>query len=163
MGLYSKTESNATTKPVIILPSSCDSCPKAKVSASSSAATSGTNPDMLFKTIGELHDLKTEVEKLKEESKKSAAFYQSATALSNTVRKVVFFMMMIPILQLIGCMVVVYFLGIENELPKLLKLVLSGVSVLSLIELAVGGMKIYSYDNEIKELKSRVDNIQNKC
>ena len=64
MGLYSRAESKAATPSVIFLPNSCDTCHKMNTPTSSSAvnSNSNSNSDLLIATIGELHDLKKEVE-----------------------------------------------------------------------------------------------------
>ena len=159
MARYTKAESTAATKSAFPLPNTCDGCPKVNTSSSSSANNS-SNADVLISTIGQLNDLKKDVQQLQEESKRTASFYQSSTKLNNTVRTVIIILMIVPVLQLIGCTCVVYALGIEDTLPNLLKWTLSGVSILSILELIVGGIKLYLYENRINELEKEIEKLK---
>jgi hypothetical protein len=69
--------------------------------------------------------------------------------------------MIVPIVQLICCVGVVYFLGIEDKLPGLLRLVLSGVSIFSIIELTVGGFKLYFYETKMDKFEKDLDALTN--
>ena len=59
--------------------------------------------------------------------------------------------MVVPIIQLLCCAGVVYYLGIEDKLPGLIKWILGGVSILSIIELIVGGVKLFLYEKRLDD------------
>lgn len=69
--------------------------------------------------------------------------------------------MIMPIIQLLCCAGVVYSLGIEDELPGLINWVLGGVSLLSLVELIVGGVKLFLYEKRMDELEKKIDALSN--
>lgn len=69
--------------------------------------------------------------------------------------------MVIPVIQLLLCAGVVYFLGIEDELPGLINWILGSVSILSILELIVGGIKLYLYEKRMDELEKKIDAMSN--
>lgn len=156
MAQYQKTRSGTATQNTIPLANSCDNCPK--VNASSSSTANGTSStEMLIGTIGQLHDLQREVQELKDENNKTASFYDSTAKLNKTVRIVVILLMIVPVVQLLCCVVVVYSLGIEDKLPDLLNWILGGVGALSFIELFVGGVKLFLYENRMDEIEKKIE------
>lgn len=62
--------------------------------------------------------------------------------------------------QLVACTVIVYYLGIQEQLHSLLNWVLSGVSLLSVAEMIVGGIKLYLLEHKVDELKEKVEATQ---
>jgi hypothetical protein len=161
MSQYSKAETGSATSSAVPLASNCDNCPRVSTTFSSSTTGGFSNTDTLIGTIGQLHDLQREVKELQDANKKTLSFYESASKLSNTVRVVVIILMIVPIVQLICCVGVVYFLGIEDKLPGLLRLVLSGVSIFSIIELTVGGFKLYFYETKMDKFEKDLDALTN--
>lgn len=159
MAQYQKSETSTATQNAIPIVSSCDGCPKVNTSSSSTPGFSSS--DMLFSTIGQLHDLQQEVQKLQNASRKTLSFYDSTSKLNNTVRTVVIILMLIPIAQLLLCVAVVYSLGIQDELPGLLSWALSGVGIASIIELSVGGAKLFHFDKRIEAIEKRIDSLSN--
>ena len=138
----------------------CDSCPR--VNASYSSTTVGTsNADTLISTIGQLHDLQREVRELQAASKKTLSFYDSTSKLNRTVQIVIIILMVIPVIQLLLCAGVVYSLGIKDELPGLINWILGSVSILSILELIVGGIKLYLYEKRMDELEKKIDAMSN--
>lgn len=156
MAQYQKTQSKTATKNSIPLANSCDNCPKVNTSSSSTAnGTSST--EMLISTIGQLHDLQREVRELQAGNKKTVSFYDSTTKLNKTVRTVVIILMIVPVVQLLCCAGVVYSLGIEDELLGILNWILGGVSLLSLIELIIGGVKLFLYEKRMDEIERKIE------
>lgn len=162
MARYSKAESGTATKTVFSSPTSCDNCPKINPSSSSSTSNRIFDSDILVSTIGQLVELKKEVQELQEESKKAESFYNSTTKLNNTVRTVVIVLMIVPVLQLICCTGVIYALGIEEKLSGLLKWALGGISLFSIIELIVGGVKLYWYEKRMDIIEKDIDELKKK-
>ena len=160
MPQYQKKKTGTTTQNTVPLASSCDNCPK--VNASYSSTTGGTsNTDTLIGTIGQLHDLQREVRELQAARKKTSSFYDSTSKLNKTVRTVIIILMIVPVVQLLCCAGVVYSLGIEDELPGLINWILGGVSLLSLGELIVGGVKLFLYEKRMDELEKKIDTLFN--
>ena len=54
-----------------------------------------------------------------------------------------------------------YSLGIEDELPGLKISILGSVSILSILELIVGGIKLYLYEKKMDELEKKIDAMSN--
>lgn len=160
MSEYQRAKTETATQGSIPFVTNCDSCPR--VNASYSSTTVGTsNADTLISTIGQLHDLQREVRELQAASKKTLSFYDSTSKLNKTVQIVIIILMVIPVIQLLLCAGVVYFLGIEDELPGLINWILGSVSILSILELIVGGIKLYLYEKRMDELEKKIDAMSN--
>lgn len=158
MTQYQRTKSETATQGSVPLVANCDNCPR--INASSSSTAGGTsNTDTLIGTIGQLHDLQQEVRELQAASKKTLSFYDSTAKLNKTVRIAIIILMVVPIIQLLCCAGVVYYLGIEDKLPGLIKWILGGVSILSIIELIVGGVKLFLYEMRLDDLEKKIDAI----
>lgn len=158
MTQYSNTETGTTVPTSASFINNCENCPRVNTQSSSTAGGS-PNAEILIGTIGHLHDLQKEVQELQEKSKKTVSFYDSGARLNRTVRVVVIVLMVIPFLQLISCAAVVYLLGIEDELPNLLNWVLGTVSVLSLVELIMGSIKLFLYEKRMDELEEKINSL----
>ena len=70
--------------------------------------------------------------------------------------------MAIPLIQLIACTAVVYFLGIQEELPSLLIWILSGVSLLSIAEVLITVLKYFILENKVSDLEKKIEKIEDK-
>jgi hypothetical protein len=163
MSQYPKTETGSATPNTVPLASNCDNCPRVNATFSSSATTAAgvSNTDTLIETIGQVYNLRREVRELQAESKKKESFYDSTTKLNKTVRIVIIVLMIVPIVQLLCCAGAVYYLGIEDELPGLLYWVLGGVSLFSIVEMIVGGLKLFLYEKKMDELEKKIDELTN--
>ncbi len=153
-----KTKTGTATPNAVPLVSNCDNCSKINASYSS---TTGGNSDVgaLFSAISQICDLQREVKELQAANKKTSSFYDSTSKLNKTVRTVIIILMIVPIIQLLCCAGVVYSLGIEEELPGLINWILGSVSVLSLIELIVGGVKLFLYEKRMDELEKKIETL----
>lgn len=158
MAQYQKRKTGTATQNTVPLVSSCDNCPKVNTLYSSTAGGI-SNTDTLISTIGQLHDLQREVQKLEAESKKTLSFYDSTAKLNKTVRTVIIILMIIPIAQLLCCAGMVYSLGIEDKLPGLINWILGGVSILSLAELVIGGVKLFLYEKRMEAIEKKIDGL----
>lgn len=81
-------------------------------------------------------------------NKRTLSFYDTTSKLNKTVRTVVIILMIVPIIQLIWCFGAVYSLEIEDKLLGLIKRILGGLSIFSLVELIVGGIKLFLYEKK---------------
>ena len=148
MSEYQRAKTETATQGSIPFVTNCDSCPR--VNASYSSTTVGTsNADTLISTI------------VQAASKKTLSFYDSTSKLNKTVQIVIIILMVIPVIQLLLCAGVVYSLGIEDELPGLINWILGSVSILSILELIVGGIKLYLYEKRMDELEKKIDAMSN--
>jgi uncharacterized integral membrane protein len=162
MPQYQKAETGSSTPNTVPLASNCDNCPKVNTTFSSTTTNGfSNNADTLVVAIGQLHDLQREVQELQTANKKTVSFYDSTSKLNKTVRIVIIILMMVPIVQALFCAGVVYSLGIEDELPGLLYWVLGGVSIFSIIEMIVGGIKLFLYEKRMDELEKKIDALTN--
>lgn len=136
----------------------CINCPRVNPSSTSTSNNVG-DTSILIDAIGQLHDLQKEVKEIQTKQGKLMEFYDSSTKLNKTVRIVIIVLMIIPALQLICCTGVVFYLGIQQKLSDLLNWVLGGVSLLSLVELIVGGVKLFLDEKKIENLEKKVDDL----
>lgn len=117
---------------------------------------------MLSHTIGELQKLKEEFEKLQKEVEKSKSFYDSATKVNNTVFIVLIVFLLIPVLQLVVCAGVLYFLGIQDNLLEFFKWGLGGIGLLSLVQVVIWGIKVFYHGKRIDDLEKKIENLTSK-
>lgn len=123
--------------------------------------TGGINAnDMFVQSLVEVNSLKKEIEELKKGQRKTDNFYSSSARMNNTIRVVVIVLMIIPVIQLIACAGVIYYLGIQESIASLLNWILSGISLVSFIELGVGGLKLYAIEKKLEELEKKCDSIK---
>ncbi len=123
-------------------------------------STSGSNSEisvygLISTNIQEVADLKRRINDLEKQQGKTKSFYKSVTKLSNLSTIIIGVMLIIPMLQLIGCAAVVYYLGIQDNLPGLLNWVLGGVSLFSLIEMIFIPIKFYFMETKISSLDEK--------
>ena len=159
MGQYPENSSSTATNSSFPLTSTCDGCPKLHSPSSSSSAGGINTTDMLFTAIGELNNLKKEIEDLKKHDLQSSSFFQSSTNLNKTVRIVVIILMLVPLIQLILCTAVVYYLGIQEEISGLLNWVLGGVTLLSFVEVFLGGSKLYQLNSRMDATEKKIEKL----
>ena len=140
---------------------SCEGCPR--ISTAESGSVSKSNPsdfttyNLLRQTLLDTEELRKEIEAIKTEQQKSKNFYTSLTKLGNVARFAVIMLMITPFLQLLACIVIVHYLGIQDQLPGLLYWVLSGVSILSVFEVGVLVFKFNSIENRIDQIEKNID------
>ena len=125
-------------------------------------STSGNNSEMsvyglISLNIQEVADLKRRINDLERQQGKTKSFYKSVTKLSNLSTIIIGIMLIIPMLQLIGCAAVVYYLGIQDNLSGLLNWVLGGVSLFSLIEMIFIPIKFHFMEAKITSLEEKLN------
>lgn len=139
----------------------CPGCPQLSTSASSSTPIPTPNLTReLLEGYSKIQELQKEIEKLKREHERSRSFYEEIGKLSKVSRIAIILLMIVPMLQLVACTVIVHYLGIQEQLHSLLNWVLSGVSLLSVLEMIVGGIKLYLLEHKVDELKEKVEATQ---
>ena len=112
---------------------------------------------LITTNIQEVAELKKRMNDLEKQQNKTKAFYKSITKLSNLSTTIMGIMLIIPMLQLIGCAAVVYYLGIQEKLSGLLNWVLGGVSLFSLVEMIFIPIKFYFMETKITSLEEKLN------
>ena len=146
-------------------PPNCENCPRI-VSPNSTSTPKHPTENSLYELVANslvtISELQKNVTKIEKEQEKNREFYRSITALSKTSRKALWLIMAIPLIQLIACTAVVYFLGIQEELPSLLIWILSGVSLLSIAEVLITVLKYFILENKVSDLEKKIEKIEDK-
>lgn len=95
-----------------------------------------------------INSLENEVNQLKNNLNENAK-------LAKTARISLILLMLVPMIQVIVCAAIIFGLGKEEQLPNLLKWFMSGISIMSVLE-------IIACFTDLKQFKDRIDNIENK-
>lgn len=111
-------------------------------------------------SVLKMESLEQSVTKLENEHNKTKEFYQATTKLSKTTHIILWILLVIPVLQLFGCVAVVYHLGIQDDLPGLLSWVLSGVSLLSIGEVVGVPITLTFMNNKLNNVEKRMDKFE---
>ena len=117
------------------------------------------NGQILYTVILDLNTVKQRVDDIEIKQKESEKFFKESASLTKTTRIAILILMLVPIFQLITCAVVVYYSGCDDKLSGLLKWIISSVSIFSIVEMIVGGIKLYMLDKQIENLNGRLDKI----
>lgn len=115
--------------------------------------------DLIKKCLTDMNELQKDIVRVEKEQDRTRNFYKAITKLSKASIVAITILMIIPILQLIACTAVVYYLGIQDQLPGLLIWILSGVSLLSIAEVIVTTIKYFSLENKVDELEKRFEKL----
>lgn len=146
-------------------PPNCENCPRI-VSPNSTSTPKYPTENSLYELVANslvsISELQKNVTKIEKEQEKNREFYRSITALSKTSRKALWLIMAIPLIQLIARTAVVYFLGIQEELPSLLIWILSGVSLLSIAEVLITVLKYFILENKVSDLEKKIEKFEDK-
>lgn len=153
-----KTTNTSSTSNI---PNNCSGCPKS-VNSSSETNTpqidnNGVVASIVTQYAIQIEALKTDVEQIKNDQDKQADFYRFGAKLSNVARIALIILLIVPLLQLIACTAVVYYLGIQEQLNGLLSWVLGGVSLFSIIDIIFVIIKFTSIEKRVEELEKRLD------
>lgn len=155
-----KPTDSSSTSPIVPEQHSCSDCSLFANSQSGSV----TEALGLFGYVAQLSTMQKELNLVKAgleaQKTKTADFYQSITKLSKTVQKAIWFLLVIPVLQLIGCTVAVFYLGIQENLPSLINWVLGGVSVLSIAEMIMLPIKFMTMENRMNDIERKLSDRQ---
>lgn len=107
--------------------------------------------------VERVKNLEKDICLVKKEQEKTRDFYESIKKLSDISKNVIWGLTIIPIVQLVLFYIVVYRLGIQNEI-SILQLILGGLGVMTVIECIL----IYRKKDQINLLEKKVDFIQNQ-
>lgn len=130
----------------------------------SGTVNSVTNADIMVEayrqSIIKMDSLEKAVDRLEDKQNKTKEFYEATTKLSKTAYIILWILLIIPALQLFGCIAVVYYLGIQDNLPGLLYWVLSSVSLLSVGEIISIPKTFSSIKNRLNDIEKRLDKFE---
>lgn len=118
--------------------------------------------DMVIKSLVTMDDLRKDIIRVEKEQDRTRNFYTGITKLARTSRIALIILMIAPVFQLILCTAIVYYLGIQDQLPGLLIWVLGGVSLLSIIEVVITAIKYFTLENKVNELEKKVEKLEDK-
>lgn len=116
--------------------------------------------DLLITCISKSDRLEKQVDKIEKQQETTRNFYNSLEKFSSTTRVIVIILMFIPLLQLIACTGVIYYLGIQEKIAPLINWVLGGVSVLSLGEVIIIPIKLFLLDKRMDDFEKRLDKME---
>ncbi len=102
----------------------------------------------------EVQKFNEQVSELKAEIQKTKDFYKAVTKLSKISYTAIILLLAVPILQLIACTVVTYYLGIQEQLSPIINWILGSLSVASLIEIIMFFVKMYDWEKRLKKLET---------
>lgn len=116
--------------------------------------------ELLITCISKSDKLEKQVDKLEKQQETTRSFYNSLAKFSSTTRIIVIVLMFIPLLQLIACAGIVYYLGIQDKIASLINWILGGVSILSLGEVIIIPVKLFLLDKRMDDFEKRLDKIE---
>ncbi|MBO5169696.1 MAG: hypothetical protein J6B70_03000 [Oscillospiraceae bacterium] len=155
-----KNTDSSTATPIIQEHQNCSGCPQYLSPQSGSTSGQPSEVQLLVQCLTQMGEMQLEINSLKAGQGKSTGFYQSLTKLSNVSRAVIWILMIIPMLQLVACAAIVYYLGIQEELSSLLTWVLGGVSFLSVAEMIIMPIKFAVMENRMSEIERKLSEKQ---
>lgn len=128
---------------------------------SSTGQSDNSLNELLITCISKSDKLEKQVDKIEKQQETTRNFYNSLAKFSSTTRVIVILLMFIPLLQLIACAGIVYYLGIQEKNSSLINWVLGGVSILSLGEVIIIPVKLFLLDKRMDDFEKRLDKIEN--
>ena len=131
-------------------------------SSSTNTQPNQRDSGLIADCIIKIEDLRKEVEILKKGQEKTDAFFNENTKLAKTSRIAIILLMVIPGLQFFACAVIVYFLGIQEQLPSIINWMLGIISALSIIEVIFTALKYFVLENKVNELKEKLEELKSK-
>lgn len=146
--------------------SACAGCPKVVQTDSGISTPSGIDFSVILDKMviysQEQSKITEKILELEKEQDKSVAFYRSATKLNIVARVTMWLLLLVPMVQLLLCAGVVYYLGIQDKISGLINWILGGVSVFSLIEIVGVFSRATKLESRIEELEKKVDKLQDE-
>lgn len=159
------TSSSSVAASAVSINQTCASCPRVAVPESGSTFDQGIAAQLttvLTQNLGTVSQLQKDIQRVEKEQDRTRNFYNAITKLSDVSRIVLLILLVIPIVQLIACTAVVYYLGIQEQLSSLLTWVLSSVSVLSIAEVVLIPVKLFTMEKRMDDIEKKIDKIVEK-
>lgn len=115
--------------------------------------------DLFYKCLEKNQQLEKNIRDIQSELNTTQNFFKNSSKLAKTSQIAIIILMIIPILQLLACTAIVYYLGIQDNLPSLLTKVLSGVSLLSFVEVVITIIRFSTLKSKVEEIEKRLDRL----
>ena len=137
----------------------------AKFSVTTSSPNSTIHQDdslaqIMANQIEETKKFNAQVSELKKEIEKTKDFYKSITKLSKISHWAIILLLVIPVLQVFACGIIVYYLGVQDELSPIINWMLGGVSIASIIEIITFFIKMSDWEKRLQKLENEKDTSQ---
>lgn len=114
---------------------------------------------VLTNNLVAINQLQKDILRVEKEQDRARNFYNAIAKLSNVSREAVLILLVIPVIQLIACAAVVYYLGIQEQLSGMLTWILSGVSFLSLAEVILIPVKLFSMEKRMDDIEKKIEKL----
>lgn len=118
--------------------------------------------EMVYGLSGRIHDLENRINGFEKGQEKQEGLFLELTRLSKASRHAITFLLLVPIMQLIVCVIIVHLLGIQEKLNSLLNWFLGGISILSISEMVYLPINLNNNKKRIEELEKKVQSINDK-
>lgn len=142
----------------------CALCPNLSTNLNNSSEydNSPVLIELITKNISSVSELQKDVLNLEKEQEKSRELYKSISKLAKTSRIVLLFLIVVPIIQLVGCIVTVYYIGAQQSLSELLNWVIGGIGIMSGLEVVIAYTKLSNIEKNVDKLESKVERLEDK-
>lgn len=111
---------------------------------------------VIMELANQTNELKNKVQELDKQQQITHDFYEESKKLAKTSRIVLTLLMCAPCIQLVICAVVVYYLGIQDNISPLLNWLLGGLSVFSIIEVIITAIKYFMLENKVETIEKKL-------
>lgn len=141
----------------------CESCPQYSRPASGTLNTfdpAAVYVETLKSCLSDIERLENRVRTLEQNDAKREDYFKEAASLAQTSRFAVIALMSVPVLQLLACAVVVYYLGLEEKLPSILNWFIGGVGLFSVIDMIITIIKANSDKQKLDRIEKDIENLK---
>lgn len=128
MPQYQNFDSGTAIKSTTSLTNNCDNCPVTNKPQSSTTSDSENIYSYITYIATKVEKLDEKMHELEATTKETQSFYDSTTKLNKTVQIAVMLLISVPIVQLVFATLMVYYLGIQDDLNGLLHWLLGSIS-----------------------------------
>lgn len=132
------------------------------ISTPSNSSTPKNESQQLFDMFNnfsiKINQLERQVGILEKEQKKQSEFFYESSKLSKTTRTVIIIFLILPVLQLIACVVTIIFLKSLDLFP-ILKWLVAGTSIFAILDMIIVPINLYESKKKIEELEKKVKSI----
>lgn len=158
------TKDRETSSTVQNNPQNCAGCPRVAVPENGTTAPREDRAiaELLKQTLVDMNTLQVDIMRVEKEQDKTRSFYKTIARLGNISQVAIIALMIVPLIQLIGCLAIIYYLGLQENLSGLFQFAIGGIGLLSLIEVLFAYGKISSIEKQLEKHESRLDKIEEK-
>lgn len=153
---------DTSTATVISTNISCSNCPRISTPENTSQAPTWNDLESFGHFYSELEKTKKDVTAIRAEQERNKDFIRRMAALAKTSRVAIIVLMVLPVLQLVLCAAIVYYLGIQENLSGLINWIIGGIGALSFLEVLITAVKYFSLENKVNDFEKRLDKLETK-